>query len=118
MCVYTTIVYFVVFYLNVVLKMCILFVLSVFVCEYPSVNTELPFWMSLKETIKLIIEKEMCHDKTSFYQFNYKYLYYNGVSICTVFLNTQVEPVAFSSFIRTRDDSCPAVFPLETKNKI
>lgn len=43
-------------------------------------------------------------------------LCYNGVSICTVFLNAEVKPVAFSSFIGAGDDSRPAVLSLKTRN--
>lgn len=46
-----------------------------------------------------------------------RHLCYNRVSICTVFLNAQVEPVAFSSFIGTGDYSCPAMFSLKAKQR-
>lgn len=46
-----------------------------------------------------------------------KHLCYNRVSICTVFLNTQVEPVAFSSFKCTGDNSRPAVFSLKGRKQ-
>ena len=47
----------------------------------------------------------------------FRYLCYNRVSICTVVLNTQVEPVAFSSFVSAGHYSCPAMFSLKTQQK-
>lgn len=41
----------------------------------------------------------------------------NRISICTVFLHTQVEPVSFSSFIGTSDYSRPSMFSLKTKRQ-
>lgn len=40
---------------------------------------------------------------------------YNRISICTEFLDPQVEPVAFATFKSTGDYSGPAVFSLEKK---
>lgn len=45
------------------------------------------------------------------------HFFYNRVSICTVSLNAQVEPVAFPSFIGTGDYSCPAMFSLKIKTQ-